>query len=135
MQSNYIKKWENNWKSSRKQQRKNKDDTVAPELEKQTDAVEPDTQDCSIEASEQLKLSRENIENEEARPEGSQLKTREQPPLPFPQRFQKQKKDKQFHKFLEVFKKLHINIPFAEALEQMPSYVSLWRTSSRRKDD
>ena len=28
------------------------------------------------------------------------------PPLPFPQRFQKQKIDKQFSKFLEVFKKL-----------------------------
>ena len=31
--------------------------------------------------------------------------------------------DKQFEKFLEVFKKHHINIPFAEALEQMPSYA------------
>ncbi|XP_017249843.1 uncharacterized protein LOC108220551 [Daucus carota subsp. sativus] len=31
--------------------------------------------------------------------------------------------DKQFGKFLEVFKKLQINIPFAEALEQMPSYA------------
>ena len=28
------------------------------------------------------------------------------PPLPFPRRFQKQKLDKQFSKFLEVFKKL-----------------------------
>ena len=24
---------------------------------------------------------------------------------------------------MEIFKKLHINIPFADALEQMPSYV------------
>ena len=39
-------------------------------------------------------------------------------PLPFPKRLQKKKLDKQFEKFLEVFKKLHINIPFAEALEQ-----------------
>ncbi|KAH9722903.1 hypothetical protein KPL70_006892 [Citrus sinensis] len=44
-------------------------------------------------------------------------------PLPFPQRFQKQKQDKQFNKFLEVLKQLHINIPFVEALEQMPNYV------------
>ena len=29
----------------------------------------------------------------------------------------------EFTKFLEVFKKLHINIPFADALSQMPSYV------------
>ena len=45
------------------------------------------------------------------------------PPIPFPQCFQKQKLDKQFSKFLDVFRKLHINIPFANALEQMPSYV------------
>ncbi|XP_062109494.1 altered inheritance of mitochondria protein 3-like [Humulus lupulus] len=42
--------------------------------------------------------------------------------VPYPQRLRKHNLDKQFAKFLEVFKKLHINIPFAEALEQMPSY-------------
>lgn len=41
------------------------------------------------------------------------------PPLPFPQLFQKKKFDAQFSKFLEIFKKLHINIPFADALKQM----------------
>ena len=57
------------------------------------------------------------------------------PPLPFPQRFQKQKIDKQFSKFLEVFKKLQINIPFADALEQMPSYVKFMKEilSNKRK--
>ena len=28
---------------------------------------------------------------------------------------------------MEVFKKLHINIPFADALEQMPSYVKFMK--------
>ncbi|XP_015955865.1 uncharacterized protein LOC107480228 [Arachis duranensis] len=42
------------------------------------------------------------------------------PPLPYPQRFSKETKDQHFHKFLETFKKLEINIPLAEALEQMP---------------
>ncbi|XP_060962015.1 uncharacterized protein LOC133032166 [Cannabis sativa] len=37
--------------------------------------------------------------------------------IPYPQRLQKNKIDKQFSKFLEIFKKLHINIPFIEALE------------------
>ncbi|KAJ4718833.1 DNA-directed DNA polymerase [Melia azedarach] len=45
------------------------------------------------------------------------------PPIPFPQRLWKNKLDKQFSKFLNVCKKLHINIPFADALEQMPSDV------------
>ncbi|KAH9679769.1 hypothetical protein KPL71_026264 [Citrus sinensis] len=44
-------------------------------------------------------------------------------PPPFPQRFQKQKQDKKFSKFLEVLKQLHINIPFVEAFEQMSNYV------------
>ncbi|KAL2492828.1 reverse transcriptase [Abeliophyllum distichum] len=41
------------------------------------------------------------------------------PPIPFPQRLQKNKLDKQFEKFLEVFKKLYMNIPFTDALAQM----------------
>nr|XP_025661307.1 uncharacterized protein LOC112756916 [Arachis hypogaea] len=45
------------------------------------------------------------------------------PPLPYPQRFQKETKDQQLPKFLEVFKKLEINIPLAEALEKMPFVV------------
>ncbi|XP_062093371.1 uncharacterized protein LOC133799363 [Humulus lupulus] len=37
--------------------------------------------------------------------------------IPYPQRLQKNCLDKQFSKFLDIFRKLHINIPFAEALE------------------
>ena len=48
-------------------------------------------------------------------------------PIPYPQRLKKHKMDKQFTKFMEVFKKLHINIPFANALEQMPSYVKFMK--------
>ena len=48
-------------------------------------------------------------------------------PVPYPQRLKKQKLDKQFTKFMDVFKKLHINIPFADALAQMPSYVKFMK--------
>ncbi|XP_022883864.1 uncharacterized protein LOC111400705 [Olea europaea var. sylvestris] len=44
------------------------------------------------------------------------------PPIPFPQRLEKQKLEQQCKKFFEVFKKLHINIPLADVLFQMPSY-------------
>ena len=37
--------------------------------------------------------------------------------ISYPQRLKKNKLDKQFTKFMEVFKTLHINIPFADALE------------------
>ena len=49
------------------------------------------------------------------------------PPLPFPQRFQKKKLDSQFSKFLEIFKKIHINIPFADALEKMSNYAKFMK--------
>ncbi|KAJ9169018.1 hypothetical protein P3X46_020488 [Hevea brasiliensis] len=56
-------------------------------------------------------------------------------PLPFPQRFQKAKLDKQFGKFLEVLQKLYINIPFTEALSEMPSYAKFLKEilSKKRK--
>ncbi|XP_042405116.1 uncharacterized protein LOC121995443 [Zingiber officinale] len=44
------------------------------------------------------------------------------PPIPFPQRIIKAKLDEQFGKFLDVLRKLYINIPFTEALQQMPTY-------------
>ena len=44
------------------------------------------------------------------------------PAVPFPQRLQKAKKEKQFYKFLEIFKNIEINIPFAKAITQMPNY-------------
>ena len=48
-------------------------------------------------------------------------------PILYPQRLKKNKLDKQFTKFMEVFKKLHVNIPFTDALEQMPSYVKFMK--------
>ncbi|XP_016178500.1 uncharacterized protein LOC107620930 [Arachis ipaensis] len=55
--------------------------------------------------------------------------------MPYPQRLQKASKDKQFSKFLEVFRKLQINIPFAEALEQMPLYAKFMKELLSNKRD
>ena len=43
--------------------------------------------------------------------------------------------DKQIGKFMDILKKLHINIPFAEALKQMPGYVKFIKDvlSKKRK--
>ena len=35
--------------------------------------------------------------------------------------------DNQFGKFMEIFIKLHINIPFVDALEQMPLYAKFMK--------
>ena len=44
------------------------------------------------------------------------------PAFIFPQRFQKAKEE-QFSKFMEIFKKIEINISFVEAINQMPNYA------------
>ncbi|PIM97470.1 hypothetical protein CDL12_30060 [Handroanthus impetiginosus] len=49
------------------------------------------------------------------------------------ERLQKQNLEIQFQKFLEVFNKLHINIPFVETLEQMLSYVKFMKVILSRK--
>ncbi|KAL8108403.1 hypothetical protein AgCh_024750 [Apium graveolens] len=66
-------------------------------------------------------------------PEGNTGEKQLYPPPPFPKRLQQQKLYKQFGKFLEVFKKLHINIPFAEVLEQMPSNTKFMKSILSRK--
>nr|XP_025652797.1 uncharacterized protein LOC112748769 [Arachis hypogaea] len=55
--------------------------------------------------------------------------------LPYPQKLHKAEKDKQFAKFLEVFKKLEIKISFAEALEQMTSYAKFKKDILSNKRD
>ncbi|OIT08584.1 hypothetical protein A4A49_62891, partial [Nicotiana attenuata] len=56
-------------------------------------------------------------------------------PLPFPQKMKREKLDKQFTKFLDILKQLYINIPFTDALTQMPSYAKFLKEilSSKRK--
>ncbi|XP_073057220.1 uncharacterized protein [Primulina eburnea] len=55
------------------------------------------------------------------------------PAIPYHQRFKKKSLDDQFAKFLEIFKKIHINIPFADALEQMPNYAKFIKDVMSKK--
>ena len=59
------------------------------------------------------------------------------PAVPFPQRLQKSKREEQFSKFLDIFKKIEINIPFAEVISQMPLYAKFLKEvlSKKRKID
>ena len=47
------------------------------------------------------------------------------PTVPFPRRLQKSKRGEQFSKFLDMLKKIEINIPFAEVISQMPLYAKI----------
>ncbi|XP_022883220.1 uncharacterized protein LOC111399971 [Olea europaea var. sylvestris] len=55
------------------------------------------------------------------------------PPLPFPQKYLKKEFDEKFVKLLEIFKKIHVNIPFAEALAQMPNYAKFVKEVMSKK--
>ena len=55
--------------------------------------------------------------------------------MPFPQRLQQAKREEQFSRFLDIFKKIEINIPFAEVINQMPTYAKFLKEilSKKRK--
>ncbi|KAL5538589.1 hypothetical protein UlMin_045511 [Ulmus minor] len=90
-----------------------------------------------LDGQQQEKKKDENQEN----PSKSRCIQLDQPPpsskydspIPYPQRLIKKKLDSQFDKFLDIFKKLHINIPFAEMLEQMPKYAKFMKEILKKK--
>ncbi|XP_052113749.1 uncharacterized protein LOC107474098 [Arachis duranensis] len=114
------------------------------EDEKQTKADQAKKQmkgDEALDQEEMPNKSTEKLKEKDNQPQSSREMTQEQqqigknhtPPLPYPQRFNKEVKDQHFHKFLETFKKLEINIPLAEALEQMPLYAKFLKELINKK--
>ena len=55
------------------------------------------------------------------------------PYVPFPQRLQRAKMEEEFSKFLDMFKKIEINIPFVEALAQMLNYAKFLKDILSKK--
>ena len=55
------------------------------------------------------------------------------PAVPFPQRLQKARREEQFSKFLDIFKKIEINIPFVEAINQMTNYAKFQKEILRKE--
>ena len=57
--------------------------------------------------------------------------------VPYPSRLKKKSDDSEFKKFLAIFKQLHINIPFADAIAQIPKYSKFLKDilTRRRKID
>jgi molybdenum cofactor biosynthesis enzyme MoaA len=52
---------------------------------------------------------------------------REIPPPLFLQRLRRAKEEKQFDKFIEMMKQLHINIPLIEVIHQMSNYTKFMK--------
>lgn len=80
-------------------------------------------------------IDRKELEEKDATPPSKPIVNPYVQPLPFPNRLKAHKDEEQFKKFLDIFKKLHINIPFVEALAQMPTYLKFMKDllSKKRK--
>src|SRR3954465_2754732 len=53
--------------------------------------------------------------------------------LPYPHAPSKKDNERQYARFLDIFRQLQINIPFSEALEQMPKYAKFMKDVLTKK--
>ena len=80
----------------------------------------------------------ENLEGESIKLLGEKTIKESEKPLdktkvPFPLRLAKLNLEAQFNKFVDMFKKICINIPFAEALSQIPLYAKFLKENFSKK--
>ena len=96
-------------------------------------------EETKAEKEETEKEGEKNSQIEQAKGSNDQKKKEGVPAythsVPFPQRLQKSRREEQFSKFLDIFKKIEINIPFAEVISQMPLYEKFLKEilSKKRK--
>ena len=105
-----------------------------PEKNKATTVVKDDTNEEQVDEEiemEKMVEFKDDSKQDTPKPTSKPVATK----IPYPNRLKSHKDNVEFAKFLEVFKKLHINIPFADAFAQMPSYVKFLKDilSNKRK--
>ncbi|GAU24667.1 hypothetical protein TSUD_322750 [Trifolium subterraneum] len=71
--------------------------------------------------------------NQKAREEKRIMKSPPVQNLPYPHAPTKKDKERQYARFLDIFKRLQIDIPFSEALEQMPTYAKFMKEILTKK--
>ena len=107
--------------------------------EKTEQEEEEETERKNRRSSSELTAETENKVQTEQLGENCEQKQKEKvhaytPTVPFPQRLQKAKKEEQFSKFLEMFKKIEINIPFVDVITQMPNYAKFLKDILSKKN-
>ena len=76
----------------------------------------------------------ESLENAESlKKERKKEAQNSMPTVPFPQRLQKSRIEKQFARFLKTFQKLEISMPFIEVVTQMPLYAKFLKEILSKK--
>ncbi|KAJ9535713.1 hypothetical protein OSB04_un001134 [Centaurea solstitialis] len=108
---------------------------VDGDMEPEVEVVEVEDEEPVLKGASGTKELKKKEPEIAVKPASKPTVTQSIPKVPYPTRLKAHKDDLQFSKFLEVFKKLHINIPFADALAQMPSYAKFMKDiiSNKRK--
>ncbi|KAG8485643.1 hypothetical protein CXB51_018866 [Gossypium anomalum] len=96
-----------------------------PNLKEHVKAVTLRSGKVLSESEKELPQESDRKEDEEVKPEISEKPVLREykPPIAYPAKLKKDCMDAQFGKFLKLFKQLHINLPFVEAISQMPTYA------------
>ncbi|KAK8554077.1 hypothetical protein V6N12_031055 [Hibiscus sabdariffa] len=112
---------------------KSVEDPTPSHVQKEPEVLE----DSPIEEDKGEKLDDEKTEEQHVNTAASTAPqpTRDEvrPPPPFPQRLKKHKEDLQFQKFASMLDQFHINIPFLEAIDQVPSYAKFLKDIVTKK--
>ena len=96
-------------------------------------ATEEATQTSQNDKVARKQPHQKKFDEEEIEDKGRPHMTEPTIPISYPQCLKKSKLYKKFTRFLEVFKKLHINISFVDAIEQIPSYVKFMKEILSKK--
>ncbi|GJY45797.1 reverse transcriptase domain-containing protein [Tanacetum coccineum] len=108
-----------------------------PVVEKESE-VTKDTELPSTEDIQPSPLVQEQTKDKEPIEDPSFVANKAKPNLPYPSRLNKQKirekDDILSSKFMEIFRNLHFEISFADALIHMPKFVSMFKKMLNKKD-
>ncbi|XP_020236625.1 uncharacterized protein LOC109816146 [Cajanus cajan] len=125
---------------------------IGDNLRENKDGVDEDKSGVELKSEKEVEVNKEAEKNEKNKKESEKNESRDgdvkeeskkkgrevsRPPpvknLPYPHAPSKKDKERQFARFLDIIKRLQINIPFAEALEQMPSYARFMKELLTKK--
>ncbi|GJS59443.1 reverse transcriptase domain-containing protein [Tanacetum coccineum] len=108
-----------------------------PVVEKESEATK-DTELPSTEDIQPPPLVQEQTKDKEPIEEPSFVANKAKPNLPYPSRLNKQKIRKKddilSSKFMEIFRNLHFELSFADALIHMPKFASMFKKMLNNKD-
>ncbi|XP_070057820.1 uncharacterized protein [Nicotiana tomentosiformis] len=102
-------------------------DEIQSNDENVNDGVRIDIDDNMEETQNDVNPSRENVIDIPKMVVTKAKAPLPRPPPPYPQRLEKKNNENQFKKFIEMMKRLSINVPLVEALEQMPGYAKFMK--------